>query len=67
MSEVGSGCLFAFVGVTTYLIFKALNKPDKNGQVRWRKYYRPALDAFSSNPASSKVLTSKKVTKCIKD
>jgi hypothetical protein len=61
MIEVG---LFAVVGVTTYLIFKALNKSDKNGLVRWRKYYRPALDAFSSNPASSR--TSKKVTKCIK-
>jgi len=54
MINVGSGFLLAFASVTSYLIFKALNKPDKNGQVRWRKYYRPALDAFSANRPPNK-------------
>ena len=60
MIEIGLVCLFAIL--TTYLIFKALNRPDKNGQVRWRKYYRPALDAFTSSPASSTVPSRKNVT-----
>jgi hypothetical protein len=57
MIEVGSGFFLAFAGVTSYLIFKALNKPDKNGQIRWRKYYRPALDAFSANHSTQKNAT----------
>jgi len=54
MIEVGSGFFLAFAGVTSFVIFKALNKPDKNGLVRWRKYYRPALDAFSANHPGKK-------------
>jgi hypothetical protein len=57
MIEVGSGFVLAFAGVTCYLVFRALNKPDKNGQVRWRKYYRPALDAFSASRPPQKNAT----------